>query len=89
MNSKEIAESVYQWALQQNFTAPYGVLGPSEHINSKGRKFVAVTFGYARTLDATVEVYNRNFILLRTSSWGSEVFKDYNSLMQKLKENYD
>lgn len=85
MNSQEIQDAVYNWAVSQNFTAPYGVLS-GEHVNKKGTKFRAVTFGRARTLDATVEIYNRNFMILRTSRTGSEVFNDFVTLMSKLKE---
>jgi hypothetical protein len=83
MNSQEIQQSIYEWALSKNFTAPYGVI-EGEHTNRKGKKYKAVTFGYARTLDATVEIYNRNFIVVRTNQHGSQVFKDYTSMMQFL-----
>lgn len=83
MNSVEIQESIYQWALTKNFTAPYGIL-TSEHVNKKGKKYKAVTFGRARTLDATVEIYNRNFIVVKTSRHDLQVFKDYDLLMQFL-----
>jgi hypothetical protein len=83
MNSEEIQNAVYEWALTKNFTAPYGVL-TGEFKSQKGTKYRAVTFGRARTLDATVEIYNRNFMVLRTSRDGSEVFKDYDSLMIRL-----
>ena len=83
MNSQEIQNAVYEWALTKNFTAPYGVL-MGEFKSQKGTKYRAVTFGRARTLDATVEIYNRNFMVLRTSRDGSEVFKDYDSLMIRL-----
>jgi hypothetical protein len=76
-------ESIYQWALTRNFSAPYGVLS-SEHTNKKGKKYKAVTFGRARTLDAEVEIYNRNFIVVKTNRHGLQVFKDYDSLMQFL-----
>ena len=83
MNSESIRESVYNWALQQNFTAPYGVLEGC-HLSKKGTKYHSVTFGHARTLDATVEIYNRNFLLLRTNTHGLEVFKNYDDLMSAL-----
>ena len=91
MNSEQIQEYVYQWALTKNFTAPYGVLTGSVSVRpvkpgqvARGKKFRSVTFGYARTLDATVEIYNRNFILLRTSRGQPQVFKDLPSLMKEL-----
>jgi hypothetical protein len=83
VNSQEIQDSVYTWAQTQNFSAPYGVL-TGQHVNAKGRKYLSVTFGRARTLDATVEIYNRNFIILRTSRNGSEVYNDVATLMARL-----
>ena len=83
MNSKEIQEHVYNWAMSKNFSAPYGVI-MGEHKSKKGTKYLAVTFGRARTLDASVEIYKRNFIVLRTSRNGSEVFKSVADLQQKL-----
>lgn len=83
MNSQEIQEQIYQWACNHNFTAPYGVLTGS-HTNSKGKKCLSVTFGYACTLDATVEIYNRNFILLKRSNVNTEVFKSFDDLMNTL-----
>lgn len=83
MNSKEIQEHVYNWAMSRNFSAPYGII-MGEHKSSKGTKYLAVTFGIARTLDASVEIYNRNFIVLRTSRNGYEVFKSVADLQQAL-----
>lgn len=83
MNSQAIQDHIYNWAMGKNFTAPYGVL-TGEHVNKKGIKYRAVTFGRARTLDATVEIYNRNFIILRTSRDGSEIYNDFVTLMAKL-----
>jgi len=83
MNSEEIQKSIYEWALNKNFSAPYGVL-IGEFTNKKGTKYRAVTFGRARSLDATVEIYNRNFLILRTSTFGYEIFKNYDTLMEKL-----
>lgn len=80
MNSVSIQESVYNWACNANFTAPYGVLAGGPHLNKSGRKYLSVTFGYARTLDATVEIYNRNFILYRSSQGHNQVFKNYQDL---------
>jgi hypothetical protein len=84
MNSQQISDAVYAYACgRSDFTAPYGVL-QGEHVNRKGTKFKSVTFGRARTLDATVEIYNRNFIVLRTSSHGSQVFKNFEELLKML-----
>lgn len=83
MNSQQIQEAVYNWACGHNFTAPYGVLF-GEHTNRKGTKYLYVTFGRARTLDATVEVYNRNFLVVRTSAHGSQVFRNFAEMQEFL-----
>jgi hypothetical protein len=84
MNSQEIQDAVYDWAVSQNFTAPYGVL-TGDHVNKKGTKYKSVTFGRARTLDATVEIYNRNFIILRTSrEVTGQVFRSVEDLQTAL-----
>ena len=83
VNSQQIQTQVESWAQGQNFTAPYGVLS-GQHTNKKGVKFLSVTFGRARTLDATVEIYNRNFILVRTNRHGSQVFKNVADMQQFL-----
>ena len=84
MNSQQILDRLYAWAQDQSFSAPYGILTGS-HVNKKGTKFLSITFGRARTLDATVEIYNRNFMILRTSRNGSQVFKNVMDLEEVLK----
>jgi len=83
MNSQQILDSLEQWAQNKDFTAPYGILTGS-HVNQKGKKYLSITFGRARTLDATVEIYNRNFMILRTNRMGSQVFKNVTDLQQIL-----
>lgn len=83
MNSLEIQQHIAEWAQNHNFSAPYGVL-TGQHVNARGRKFLSVTFGRARTLDATVEIYNRNFLILRTSRSGSQIFDSINELQSQL-----
>lgn len=83
MNSQQILSHIEQWASTKGFNAPYGILTGS-HVNKKGYKYLSITFGRARTLDATVEIYNRNFIVLRTSRSGSQVFKSVTDLQQVL-----
>lgn len=83
MNSQQILDSIQAWAQAQNFTAPYGILTGS-HTNQKGTKFLSITFGRARTLDATVEIYNRNFMILRTNRNHKAVFKNFSDLQQAL-----
>lgn len=76
MNSQEIQTAVYRWAINNDFTAPYGVL-TGEHTNTQGRRYRSVTFGLARTLDCEVQVHNRHFIVVRTNQHGSQVFRSY------------
>jgi len=83
MNSQAIQQHIAQWAQNHDFSAPYGVL-TGQHVNSRGKKFLSVTFGRARTLDATVEIYNRNFLILRTSLYGRQVFNSVNELQSVL-----
>ena len=86
MNSTEIIDAIYSWANEQDFTAPYGIL-KGQHINKKGKGYKSITFGRSRTLDATVEVYNRNFMILRTNRREYDgVYKSFDSLMQSLKK---
>lgn len=83
MKSIEIQEAIFKWAVDKNFNAPYGVL-QGEYTNSKGKKYKTVTFGRARTLDATVEIYNEKFIILRTNAIHSKLFKSYEFLKKEL-----
>lgn len=83
MNSQQILEHLETWAKGHNFTAPYGILTGS-HVSKKGKKYLSITFGRARTLDATVEIYNRNFIVLRTSRHGSQVYNTLPELKEVL-----
>jgi hypothetical protein len=83
MNSQQIQSDIEQWVKVNNFDAPYGILTGS-HVNNRGTKYLSVTFGRSRTLDATVEIYNRNFMILRTSRHGRQSFKSYNELKEML-----
>ena len=83
MNSQTILDGIERWAQNRGFTAPYGIL-TGQHTNKSGRKYLSITFGRARTLDATVEIYNRNFMILRTNRTGSQVFKNMSDLQQIL-----
>jgi hypothetical protein len=74
VNSAALQQAVFDWAQTKGFTAPYGIL-TGEHKSKSGRKVLSVTFGRARLLDATVEIYNRNFVLVRTSRHGLQSFK--------------
>lgn len=75
MNSQSIQQSIQHWAQSKGFDAPYGIL-TGQGRSQKGAPFLTVTFGRSRTLDVTVEIYNRNFIIVRTSRHGRQVFKN-------------
>lgn len=83
LNSQAILDHIENWAKAKNFSAPYGILTNSRQTKS-GRKYLTITFGRPRTLDATVEIYNRNFLILRTSRHGSQVFKNFAELQSVL-----
>jgi len=86
MNSQQISDAIYAYAKsREDFTAPYGVL-QGEHVNNKGTKYKSVTFGRARSLDVTVNIYNKNFMILRCSRLADRVYKNYNDLMIAIKE---
>jgi len=91
MNSKVIQNAIYDWALVNGFNAPYGVL-TGEHVK-KNKKVLSVVFGRARSLDAVVEIWNRNFMTLRTNRYPwdihqgyypKEVYRSFDALMTKL-----
>lgn len=84
MDSEKIQDAIYDWAVNYKFNAPYGVLR-GEGRTMQGTKYRSVTFGYARTLDATVNIYNRNFMIVNSSRHGKSVYKDFNELMKFLR----
>lgn len=66
MTQLQAANKIAEWAREWS-TAPYGVhQGTGE--SAKGKKYLSVTFGKARTLDATVEVYSGTFFVVKRSS---------------------
>lgn len=81
--TKDIQDSVYEWARAGTFNAPYGVL-TSETTNKDGRKYRSVTFGRARTLDVEVRIYGPSFIMVRSSRHGQQIFKSKNSMQEFL-----
>lgn len=83
MNSQTIQDEIVRWATGSNFSAPYGVL-TGEHVNHKGTRYKAVTFGRARSLDCTVQIYNRNFITVTTNRHGNQVFRSYDDCQRFL-----
>jgi len=87
MKSEQIQETVYNWAKNRKFTAPYGVL-TGNHSSPSGRKYRGVTFGFARTRDVEVRIYNRNFFVIRDSVLGITMMKSFDLLMEYLNETY-
>lgn len=86
MTRNEVQATIldYLYSRRDHFTAPYGILD-GEYTNPNGRKCLMVTFGKARTLDATVMIYGEKFIVIRTSRHGQEVHKTLDSAMDFLK----
>lgn len=70
----ELQARVEAWARTKNFTAPYGIL-TGEFTSKNGKKFKSVTFGRARTLDASVMIYGPRFVQVQTSRHGSNIFR--------------
>jgi hypothetical protein len=91
MNSEAVQEAVYQFLKEHRdyYNAPYGIItGGRTEINMSsalhGRRYKSITFGCARTMDAEVRIYNRNFMLLRVNDRKSEVFKNLPELLTRL-----
>lgn len=84
LNSKAIQEAVYEFCMKNGFTAPYGVL-TGEHVSQTGKKYKSVTFGRARSLDATVMIFNRSYMIVKTSCHGDRTFRTFDDLMAFLK----
>lgn len=83
MNSEQIQLQVESWANSKDFNAPYGVL-TGLFSSARGKPYRSVTFGRARVLDVSVEIYNRNFIVVRTSRHGRQNFKSVADMQQFL-----
>ena len=84
-HSAELQSDIVDWAQVSGFNAPYGVLTGSHVTKTSGRKYLSVTFGRARTLDVSVEIFNRNFILVRSSRHGGTMtFKNVVDLQEFL-----
>jgi hypothetical protein len=82
---KILQHQIWCWAENGDFDAPYGVL-LGETVSKSGRGASTVTFGRARTLDATVEIYSRTFFLLKTSHGRREVFRSFEDLQRALED---
>lgn len=72
----------------EKFTAPYGILTGMEEL-PKGGKVRTITFGVARSLDATIYIFSPKNITVRTQGGlGYKIegnYKSVNELMDKLK----
>jgi len=83
LTREEIQTAIYDWAMEQNFTAPYGIL-TSKQTNKIGRSYRSVTFGYARTRDFEVQIYGPKFMVLRDSRDGGITFGSPAELLHHL-----
>lgn len=84
MDSAAIQTALLKWLNDRYdyFTAPYGIID-GNGVSKKGKKYLAVTFGCARTLDATIMIFNRNFILYK-SNREDATFHSFDELMEFL-----
>lgn len=70
------------------FTAPYGVL-MGLHTPASGRgKVRTVTFGFARTLDATLYIWSPTRLDFRTSRDGDRTFTSEHAFYDYCAEHY-
>ena len=83
IHSKDIQKHILELIRAKDFNAPYGILS-GDGLSKKGKKYLHVTFGRARTLDATVEIYNKDFVLIRTNRHGIIVFDKLDELYEFL-----
>ena len=84
-----LAERIYAYLVAADrFTAPYGVL-LGEYTPKSGRgKARCVTFGFARTLDATLVIWSTTRLDLHTSR-GDETFTSEYGFYKYCVENYN
>jgi len=87
MTRDDAAEVLYQHIMNSDFNAPYGVL-INDGASKTGKKCKVITFGRARTLDATLSIYSPKFIHLRTSSGRSELFRTVDAVKCELARLY-
>lgn len=79
MKQQDILTHFYDMVRNMTFDAPYGVL-TSSGVSTNGKPYQRITFGRARTLDANIDIYNKNFILVNTSRHGRQVFRSVSSV---------
>lgn len=77
-SAREITQAeIAAWLLahQDRFTAPYGVLSGIEAVRwTKGGKIRTITFGIARSLDATLLIWSANRISVSARGGASSKF---------------
>jgi len=64
---EQLQEEVYYWLesrSQSKFTAPYGIISSLDNIKNGKGKVRTITFGIARSLDATIFIYSLKDIRL-------------------------
>lgn len=85
MTSSKVQQELVQFIQDQGFNAPYGVLTrPGTSVS--GRRFQGITFGRPRTLDAEIQIFGPDFIILRHSRdrYNSHVFRSVDEVKQAL-----
>ena len=85
---EKLANRIYEYLVTSNkFTAPYGVI-QGIHAPKSGRgKVRTITFGFARTLDATLYIWSARDLQLHTSR-DDHSFKSEQEFYDFCAENY-
>ena len=78
MRRRHIVAKIVEYAKERGFTEP--IIG--EHVNFKGSHFRSVSFNRSNYLNVTVDVFRKNFFVLRTNypKYHKVPFKHYNDL---------
>lgn len=87
MSPSQVQQDLIQFIQEQNFNAPYGVL-ESQGRSQTGRRYLSITFGRPRTLDAELQIYGAGFIVLRHSRdrFNRSVFNSVEAVKEALTE---
>ncbi len=70
----------------RDWSAPYGII--TALTASASRTPPRITFGLARTLDASVDVYSETYLVLRTSHGDTILFKSEKDFLDHLTKTY-
>lgn len=87
-----LQEELYYWIESRNrsrFTAPYGVISSIEPVKNGKGKVRTITFGMARSLDATIYIWSADRITVQAAGplaykIDGSTFKNKNELIAVL-----